>query len=121
MSENARNILLVVDSGFYRLCTNPEGYITQLKFLITDNNKGDFNLKTVTGRFGVKDSEIEALEIEERNKTVFVQTIENLSFQCDELVVVSIASADPYLDSLINALTAKHTCIRRYKYGVKPS
>lgn len=121
MSENTRNILIVADSGFYRLCVNPEQYITQLKNLLSESSQGDCDLKTVTGKYGLKSSEIEALEIEDRNKTVFVQTIENLTFQCDELIVISIIPNDPYLDALIGSLTARHTCIRRYKYGVNPT
>lgn len=120
MLNKSKNILIIFDSGFKNLCKDPEDYLTRLKALLrTMSSNSVFH--TVSGKHGYQgDNELNVLEIEDKNKTMFVQTIENLSDQTDELVIVSIVESDPFIDALMNNLDERHVCIRRYKYEVKP-
>ncbi|AUR81077.1 hypothetical protein FDJ25_gp198 [Vibrio phage Aphrodite1] len=121
MSVNTQNILIICDSGFDKLCSNPEDYVSRLKQVVTGRTGTDCELNTVSGKYGLGniDAEINVLEIEDRNKTSFVQTIENLADRTNELIIISIMDHDAHIEALASALSERCITIRRYKYERK--
>lgn len=121
MSVNTQNILVICDSGFGNLCATPVSYIERLKGIIAERTNNDFELHTVSGKYGLGDLDdsISVLGIEDRNKTSFVQTIENMTELANELVIISIVDHDPYIEALAAALSERCITIRRYKYQRK--
>ncbi|AGB07118.1 hypothetical protein [Vibrio phage VP4B] len=121
MSVNTQNILVICDSGFGNLCETPISYIERLKTIIAERTNNDYALHTVSGKYGLGDlePEVNTLEIEDRNKTSFVQTIENMTELANELIIISIVDHDPYIEALAAALSERCITIRRYKYQRK--
>lgn len=121
MSVNTQNILIICDSGFGNLCDSPLDYLTRLKGIIGERTNNDYLLHTVTGKYGLSevDPSIQTLEIEDRNKTSFVQTIENMVDQTSELIIISLVDYDAHIEALASALSERCITIRRYKYARK--
>lgn len=91
-------ILVVVDSNFVNLCKDPEEYVTRLRKVLSERQK-EIVIMTVTGRYGISsiDSSISAIPVDDKNKTVFGNTLENLAGMFDELITVSNTVSDPYI------------------------
>ncbi|BAW98412.1 phage protein [Vibrio phage pTD1] len=121
MSVNTQNILVICDSGFGNLCSTPLSYIERLKTIIGERTNNDYALHTVSGKYGLGDLDesITVMEIEDRNKTSFVQTIENMAHLTSELIIISIVDHDPHIEALASALSERCITIRRYKYQRK--
>lgn len=121
MSVNTKNILVICDSGFGTLCAEPQDYLSRLKGVVSDRTNSDFKFHTVSGKYGIGDldQDVEVLSIEDRNKTSFVQTIENLVDRTSELIIISIAEHDAHIEALASALSERCITIRRYKYERK--
>lgn len=110
-------ILLVADSNFVNLCKDPAAYISLLKTRIIEKRQGDALLYTVTGKYGVSniDNTIPTLDINDRNKTLFSQTLENSTMLFDELMVISINEHDPFIIAAQEVVT--HASKTSTKYG----
>lgn len=110
-------ILLVADSNFVNLCKDPAAYISLLKARILEKRQGDALLYTVTGKYGVSniDNTIPTLDINDRNKTLFSQTLENSTMLFDELMVISVNEHDPFIIAAQEVVT--HASKTSTKYG----
>ncbi|UPT53958.1 hypothetical protein [Vibrio phage phiKT1019] len=121
MSVNTKNILVICDSGFGNLCKDALDYVSRLKGMVGERTNNDFQLHTVSGKYGLSDldSDMKVLEIEDRNKTSFVQTIENMVELTNELIIISVVDHDAHIEALAAALSERCITIRRYKYERK--
>lgn len=110
------NILLIADSNFKNLCEDPNEYVKRLKTLVSVNKKVDFF--TPAGRFGLSeiDSDLKTIEIEDRNKTIFTQTLENSSFIFDQFIIVSLFPQDPYMSGAREVATNCNKTFTQYGY-----
>ncbi|MNR22234.1 hypothetical protein D3C85_1391760 [compost metagenome] len=114
-------ILVVADSNFVNLCKDPVEYVNLLKERVVTNRKGDALLYTVTGKYGISniDKEMPTLDVEDRNKTLFSQTLENSTMLFDELMVISVNENDPFILAAKEVVTTASKTSTHYKYPRK--
>lgn len=114
-------ILVVADSNFVNLCKDPVEYISLLKARVFEKRQGDAVLYTVTGKYGISniDSTIRTLDVEDRNKTLFSQTLENSTMLFDELMVISVNENDPFILAAKEVVTTASKTSTHYKYPRK--
>lgn len=114
-------ILVVADSNFVNLCKDPVEYVNLLKERVVTNRKGDALLYTVTGKYGISniDKSIPTLDVEDRNKTLFSQTLENSTMLFDELMVISVNENDPFILAAKEVVTTASKTSTHYKYPRK--
>lgn len=112
------NVLVLCDSGFIHLCDNPYDYVTKLKDVLAKRYPDGVNVITVGGKFGLSnvDADMKALEVEDKNKTVFGQSIENISGHFNEMILATISGYDAFLDAASEAASAQSKTIMWYKY-----
>lgn len=118
MQEVNRTILVIADSNFKNLCDDPKSYIDKLYSVLKGRHDVPVSIVTVSGRYGLSDLDegIGVLEVEDRNKTLFVQTIENAAANIDELQIVSLSESDPFIEGAAGMLSSLHKNITRYGY-----
>lgn len=114
-------ILVVADSNFANLCKDPVEYVSLLKERVLSKRQGDAMLYTVTGKYGISniDKTIPTLDVEDRNKTLFSQTLENSTMLFDELMVISVHENDPYILAAKEVVTTASKTSTHYKYPRK--
>lgn len=114
-------ILIMADSNFINLCLDPFDYIRRLKERVSAVREDSPLLYTVSGRYGVSaiDSEIPVIEVNDRNKTLFSQTLENCSMLFDELLAISTVESDPFINSAKEVITLANKTFTHYKYPRK--
>jgi hypothetical protein len=114
-------ILVLADSNFVNLCKDPAEYIELLKQRIVEKREGEVAFYTVTGKYGVHhvDGSIPSLEVNDRNKTLFSQTLENNTMLFDELIVISINESDPFILAAKEVVTNVNKTSTQYRYQRK--
>jgi hypothetical protein len=114
-------ILVVADSNFVNLCKDPVEYVSLLKERVLIKRQGDATLYTVTGKYGISniDKSIPTLDVEDRNKTLFSQTLENSVLFFDELMVISVNENDPFILAAKEVVTTASKTSTHYKYPRK--
>lgn len=118
VDEIPNSILILADNGFVNLCNDPHAYIKHLKQVLFNRLGNDALLNTIKGKYGLSnlDSELNVLPTEDKNKTLFIQSIELLKNQINELLIISLVETDPYLEGVANSLGDLGVTITRYKY-----
>lgn len=113
-------ILVVADSNFINLCKDPASYLARLRTILGQRST-NVTIMTVSGRYGVStiDETFKALSVDDKNKTVFGQTLENVAGMVDELLAVSNVSGDPFISAAKEVLGNAHKTITTYKYERK--
>lgn len=119
--ECSTTILVVADSNFNNLCQDPQGYVRRLKERVAELRSGNTHLYTVSGRYGLSnvDASLPVIEVNDRNKTLFSQTLENSSMFFDELMAISIAEEDQFIKSAREVVTSANKTFTHYKYPRK--
>lgn len=114
-------ILVLADSNFSNLCENPTNYVKLLKERVVTAREGDAALYTVTGKYGIShiDETIPTLDINDRNKTLFSQTLENSTMLFDELMIISVVENDPYILAAKEVVTTASKTSTHYRYPRK--
>lgn len=115
------SLLVIADSNFVNICQNPDEYFEKLKTVVGKHAENGVVLYTVPGKYGINslDKEIEAIPVVDRNKTVFMQTLENSASMYDELLIVSIAEEDNFINGAIEVMTNLNKSITHYRYNRK--
>lgn len=113
-------ILVVADSNFVNLCKDPADYLTRLRTILGQRST-NVTVMTVSGRYGVNsiDTAFKQLTVDDKNKTVFGQTLENVAGIVDELLVVTNTASDPFMTAAKEVLGNAHKTITTYKYERK--
>lgn len=114
-------ILVVADSNFINLCKNPHDYVKLLKERVANLYENNATIHTVSGKYGIAniDSSIPVVDINDRNKTLFSQTLENSSMFFDELLAISTVDKDPYIESAREVVTLSNKTFTHYRYPRK--
>lgn len=114
-------ILVIADSNFVNLCVNPVEYLVRLKTFIDQRPGNGAKLYTVTGKYGVGhiDSSIEVVQLDDRNKTIFGQTLENCSMLFDELLTITVSPTDPFIATAKEVMLNASKTITQYGYNRK--
>lgn len=124
MSDVELTVLVVSDSNFKNLCDNPLDYVNKLYQILNKRYSVPIKIITVSGKYGLSaiDQNIETLEVEDRNKTLFTQTVENHASLFDELQIVSLNTiTDPFIEGVAETLSNLQKNITRYSYKRKAS
>jgi len=114
-------ILVVADSNFINLCKDPHTYVETLKVRVAELHNGTAVIHTVSGKYGIAniDNSIPIIEVNDRNKTLFSQTLENASMFFDELMAISTVEKDPYIESAREVVTSGNKTFTHYRYPRK--
>lgn len=120
-AEQHVNILVVVESNFINLCRDPQDYINNFKDKVSAKNDNKASLFTVSGRYGLTsvDKTIPAIEVMDKNKTMFRQMLENSSTMFDAVVVITSVPNDPYIESAREVATNTNKTFTQYGYPRK--
>lgn len=120
-AEQRINILVVVESNFVNLCQNPQDYISNFKDKVSAKNDNKASLFTVSGKYGLTnvDKTIPAIEVMDKNKTMFRQMLENSSTMFDAVVVITSVPNDPYIESAREVATNTNKTFTQYGYPRK--
>ncbi|MNG46976.1 hypothetical protein D3C79_48430 [compost metagenome] len=118
--QSSNVILVVADSNFCSLCENVDDYIVRLHKVLSDRQSA-YTLMTVSGKYGISalDETVSALPVDDKNKTVFGQNLENISGLFDELLVLTNTVSDPYINVAKEAMGNAHKTITTYGYRRK--
>lgn len=114
-------ILVLADSNFINLCKDPAAYVQLLKKRVVEMREDSATLYTVTGKYGIHniDPTVPVLEINDRNKTLFSQTLENSTMLFDELIVISTNESDPFILAAKEVVTNVNKTSTQYRYPRK--
>ena len=117
-------VLVLADSNFMNLCKDPVDYITRLRNVLAaraERMSTVFSMFTVSGKFGLSnlDRSLNVIDIDDKNKTAFGQTLENASMLFEELVVISNTPDDPYMSMVREVGTSTSKILTQYKYERK--
>lgn len=120
-TEQRINILVVVESNFINLCRNPQDYVNNFKDKVSAKNDNKASLFTVSGKYGLTniDKTIPAIEVMDKNKTMFRQMLENSSTLFDAVVVITSVANDPYIESAREVATNTNKTFTQYGYPRK--
>jgi len=120
-TEQRINILVVVESNFINRCLDPQDYITNFKNKVSAKNDNRVSLFTVTGKYGLTniDKTIPAIDVMDKNKTMFRQMLENSSTLFDQVVVITSVPNDPYIESAREVATNTSKTFTQYGYPLK--
>lgn len=112
------NVLVLCDSNFINLCDDPYKYVSRLKEVLTPKYPEGLNIVTATGKYGLTniDADLRAHEVEDKNKTVFGQSIENISGHFNELLLVTISGSDTFLEAAAEAASGQSKTITWFRY-----
>jgi len=117
-------VLVLADSNFMNLCKDPVDYINRLRQVLAaraERMACVFSLFTVSGKYGLSnlDRSLNVIDIDDKNKTAFGQTLENASMLFEELVVISNTPDDPYMSMVREVGTSTSKILTQYKYERK--
>lgn len=118
--QSSNVILVVADSNFCNLCKDPAEYVSRLHKVLSERQSA-YTLMTVSGRYGINaiDTTLTPLPVDDKNKTVFGQTLENVSGLFDELLVLSNTLSDPYINVAKETMGNVQKTITTYGYPRK--
>jgi len=118
-TEQCGNVVLVVaDSNFINLCADPFTYMANLKAKLAERSAEGITMFTVSGKYGLGnvDESIQVIPVDDKNKTVFGQTLENVTMLFDRLVTITIAQNDPFLSMACEVVTNANKPYTKYGY-----
>lgn len=118
--QSSNVILVVTDSNFANLCKDPDEYIKRLRTVLGERSS-NVVLMTVSGRYGIGaiDNQIKVLSVDDKNKTVFGQTLENIAGMFDELLAVTNTVSDPFILAAKEVLGNAQKTITTFGYTRK--
>lgn len=117
-------VLVLADSNFMNLCKDPMEYLTRLKAALAKRAEKmaiTISIFTASGKYGLGkvDETLPVIEIDDKNKTAFGQTLENASLLFEEVVVITNVPDDPYMSMVREVATNTSKIMAQYKYERK--
>lgn len=111
-------MLIVIDSTFERTVVDLDAYMSKLNEIIV---KREVTPITVVGKYGISKfkEDIVCLEVDDKNKTNFGQTLENFSNHFDEVLIITSGGYCNYLSMVNEVATDNNKTITRYGYPTK--
>lgn len=119
--QSSSVILVVVDGNFSKQCNEPDAYVTRLKKILGERTTDTITIMTVSGNYGLGgvDSGIKAVAVDDKNKTLFGQTLENISSIFDELLAITNTLHDPYINAAKDVMGNAGKTITTFGYQRK--
>lgn len=117
-------VLVLADSNFMNLCKDPMEYLGRLKQALAKRAERlaiNISIFTASGKYGLGriDESIPVIDIDDKNKTAFGQTLENASILFEELVVITNVPDDPYISMVREMAHNTSKIMTQYKYERK--
>jgi len=125
IQSSSSAVLVVADGNFRNLCKDPTDYLARLKKALAERAarlQTAISFFTISGKYGVSniDSDFSVIEIDDKNKTAFGQTLENTALLFEEMVAVSNTPDDPYMTTVREVATETGKTMTHYKYERRP-
>lgn len=112
------SVLVVVEPEFLAKSKDADAYVEKLnKFLTTRAGDSRFRNVSVTGNYGIPGCE--HLEVDDRNKTSFIKSLDDHLTQFDEIVVITNFEKEPYIDALSNRVGELSKSLTIYGYETR--
>lgn len=112
------NVLIISDHGFEHRIHNLKEYSQKLLEFIVKRTKGkSLSFKTVSGKYMFyPNCGIPTIEIEDRTKTVFTNSIIDNLGKIDEIIIITNHPDEPFLESLQNKIGEVKKSLTIYSY-----
>lgn len=116
-----KTILVLTDSNFRNKCLGHEDYVDRLKDVLVKQHGENVSILTPEGRYGLGHTNdvIKSVEVDDRSKTTFVQSLENINNLFDECVLISLFVNDNYLIGAREIITENNKSITHFRYQSK--
>lgn len=111
------SVLVIAEPDFVHTAKDQEGYFAKLNdFLHKRANDSNLRTVTVSGRYGVPVENIIIIDVDDRNKTSFLKSLDDHLNQFNEVVIIANFEKEMFIDSLINRLTELSKAVTIYGY-----
>lgn len=112
------SVLVIVEPDFLPKCNNGEVYVEKLNgFLKTRAGESRYRRVSVSGNYGLPGWE--HLEVDDRNKTSFIKSLDDHLTQFNEIVIITNFEKEPYIDSLSNRAAELSKTLTIYGYETR--
>lgn len=121
MSNNDSKVVLVITDGVFKSqCDDATAYVARLKKVMAANQKREVKWVSVAGNRGICDIDatIPSLDLDTKNKTQFVQSLENNVGEFDEMLLIKNTD-DLFLSGARQAVTELNKPLSTYGYTRK--
>lgn len=93
------SVLVICEPPFLSGCKDTQAYHNKLdKFLHQRAGESKLRCVSVTGNYGLPYEN--NIEVDDRNKTSFIRSLDDSLLQFDEIVIITNFEKDPYIDAL---------------------
>lgn len=112
--------LVITDGIFGNQCDDAAAYVVRLKEVMARNKHRDVSLVSVCGSRGICDIDptVTEIELDTKNKTQFIQSLENNVGLFDEILIIKLAD-DMFLTGARQAATELNKPLFTYGYNRK--
>lgn len=112
------SVLVIAEPDFLPASLDSQGYFNKLNHFL-ERRSGDSNLRlvTVSGRYGVPFENV--IEVDDKNKTAFVKSLDDHLNQFNEIVIIANFEKDMFVDALTNRLAELSKSFTIYGYETR--
>jgi len=112
--------LVITDGIFGNQCDDASAYVVRLKEVMARNKNRDVSLVSVCGNRGICDIDptVTEIELDTKNKTQFIQSLENNVGLFDEILIIKLVD-DMFLNGARQAATELNKPLFTYGYNRK--
>lgn len=112
------SVLVVAEPDFVYTANDQETYFAKLNnFLIKRSGDSNLRVVTVSGRYGLNFDNI--IEVDDRNKTSFLRSLDDHLNQFNEIVILANFEKEMFIDALTNRLNELSKAVTIYGYEIQ--
>lgn len=112
------SVLVICERDFSQRGKDCDSYITKLNgFLTTRAGESTYRPVTVSGNYGLPFETI--IDVDDRNKTSFIRSLDDSLQQFDEIVIITNFENDPYIEALSNRAAELSKTFTIYGYETR--
>lgn len=112
------SVLVLCEPEFLHRVDNKEAYLSKLNsFLLKRAGESNLRMVSVDGRYGMPAET--AINVDDKNKTAFVKSLDDHLNQFDEVVIIANFENDPYIVALSNCVGELSKTLTIYGYGTR--
>lgn len=109
------SVLVIAEPDFIHTANDQETYFTKLNnFLIKRSGDSNLRVVTVSGRYGLNFDNI--IEVDDRNKTSFLRSLDDHLNQFNEVVILANFEKEMFIDAFTNRLNELSKAVTIYGY-----